>query len=253
MISSNIQQSALSVENLSVFYRNTPIFRNVNFEVAPKTVTAIVGPSGIGKTTLLRCLNRLIEEDSDFRFAGKIAIDNIVYQSDLSSRYELRRRVGIVFQKPTIFPISIFDNVIFGLRHVNPQPKHAYPSIVKHCLEQTGLWDEVEHRLADKALKLSIGQQQRLAISRTIALAPSIILMDEPTSSLDLVSSKKVEDLIVRLKKNHAVVLVTHDMNQAYNLSDQIISLRVSPAGATADISKPLIRCSNLRPLFKEN
>jgi len=197
---------------------NAQILHNVNLGIEEKAVTAIIGPSGCGKTTFLRTLNRLNDLSPDFRMEGEILLggENI-YQMD---PIILRRRVGMVFQKPNPFPMSIFDNVAYGLRLQGIKDKRLLQEKVKTALIAAGLWEEVQNRLSSNAFDLSGGQQQRLCIARAIAVDPEVLLMDEPTSALDPAATSRVEELILELKKNYTIVLVTHNMYQAARVSD---------------------------------
>ncbi len=211
---------ALKIEarDVSVYFGNAQILHNVNLGIEEKAVTAIIGPSGCGKTTFLRTLNRLNDLSPDFRMEGEILLggENI-YQMD---PFILRRRVGMVFQKPNPFPMSIFDNVAYGLRLQGIKDKRLLQEKVKTALIAAGLWEEVQNRLSSNAFDLSGGQQQRLCIARAIAVDPEVLLMDEPTSALDPAATSRVEELILELKKNYTIVLVTHNMYQAARVSD---------------------------------
>lgn len=236
MISSAEQIRPLVVENLAISFQGQPIIKQSSFAIVARSVTSIIGASGAGKTTLLRSLNRLLEEEQGFEIRGDRWFSDRHFETSGLSCHALRRRVGIVFQKPTIFPTSVFNNVIFGLRHVMPKKRGAFHGVVEDCLKAAGLWEEVKDRLHSKALKLSLGQQQRLAIARALALEPEVLLMDEPTSALDPQATKRIEDLILRLKSKCAIVVVTHDMEQAARISDQIIALKPSQGGATSEV-----------------
>lgn len=211
---------ALKIEarDVSVFFGNNQILHNINLGIEERAVTAIIGPSGCGKTTFLRTLNRLNDLSSDFRLQGDILLSNEnIYGID---PILLRRRVGMVFQKPNPFPMSIFDNVAYGLRLQGIKDKETIQDKVKTALTAAGLWEEVSNRLNSNAFDLSGGQQQRLCIARAIAVDPEVLLMDEPTSALDPAATSKVEELILALKKNYTIVLVTHNMYQAARVSD---------------------------------
>lgn len=210
----------LSVEDLCLFYgRNQALF-NVNMSIREKRVTAFIGPSGCGKSTLLRCCNRLNELIGNVRTEGAINLkgENIYSQSmDISN---LRRRVGMVFQKPNPFPKSIYENVAYGLRIQGINNRRVLDPAVEKALRSAALWDEVRDRLHQSALGLSGGQQQRLVIARAIAIEPEVLLLDEPASALDPISTLKIEELIFELKANYTIVIVTHNMQQAARVSD---------------------------------
>lgn len=222
----------LSVASLSIKNCNNVILKEANFTIKKNSVTAIVGPSGAGKTTLLRSINRLLDEGDGYEISGSICLEKEDLYATECNKYEARRRIGLVFQKPTIFPTSIFKNVIFGIRHVEPRKTKDYYPLVEQCLKEAFLWEEVKDRLHDHALHLSIGQQQRLAISRSLAVGPKILMMDEPTSSLDPNATKQIEQLIKRLSAEKAILIVTHNIEQAVNISDQIIALTPNAGGA---------------------
>lgn len=213
---------AFDIRNFSVYYGNKVGIKNVNLEIYRNSVTAIIGPSGCGKSTLLRSLNRLIELVDGVRVEGEIIFDGKnIYDDDVDA-VELRRRIGMVFQHPNPFPKSIFDNVAYGPRVHGIKDKEKLKEIVEESLRRAALWDEVKDRLNDSALGLSGGQQQRLCIARAIATNPEVILFDEPTSALDPIAAAKIEELMVELKKNYTVVVVTHNIQQAARISDYV-------------------------------
>ncbi len=210
----------ISVQNLSFFYGEKPAIKNISLSVKPNTVLALIGPSGCGKSTFLRCINRMNDIIPNTRVEGDILIDS---DSIYRNRYDvtgLRRRVGMVFQKSNPFPKSIYENIAYGLRINGVRNKYEIDRIVEQSLKRTALWDEVRERLNESALGLSGGQQQRLCIARTIAVKPEVILMDEPASALDPISTQKIEELIQDLKENYTIVIVTHNMQQAARVSD---------------------------------
>jgi phosphate transport system ATP-binding protein len=211
---------AFDVRELSVYYGKKIGVKNVNLQIYRNKVTAIIGPSGCGKSTLLRSLNRLVELIDGVRIEGEVIFDGRnIYEKDVDP-VKLRRRIGMVFQQPNPFPKSIFDNVAYGPRVHGIIDKERLKEIVEESLKRAALWEEVKDRLHESALKLSGGQQQRLCIARAIATNPEVILFDEPTSALDPIASSKIEDLIVELKKNYTVVIVTHSIQQAARISD---------------------------------
>ncbi len=211
---------AFKVREVNAWYGEKHALKNVNFEIPVKSVTAIIGPSGCGKSTFIRCLNRMNDLVPMFRVAGEILYNGTnIYSRNLDIT-ELRRRIGMVFQKPNPFPKSIFDNVSYGLRIQGIHRKSILDGAVEESLKKAALWDEVKDRLSASALALSGGQQQRLCIARAIATEPEVILFDEPCSALDPIATAKVEDLIMALKQYYTVVIVTHNMQQAARVSD---------------------------------
>jgi phosphate transport system ATP-binding protein len=210
----------LSVSALDAWFGSGHVLRDVSLEIPALSVTAVIGPSGCGKSTFLRCLNRMHEITPGARMSGRIRLDGRdVYRGDVDPVL-LRRRVGMVFQRPNPFPtMSVFDNVASGLRLNRIRGDHA--SIVESCLRRAALWDEVKDRLHESALGLSGGQQQRLCIARALAVEPEVVLMDEPASALDPIATAKIEDLIHELKLRYTIVIVTHNMQQAARVSDQ--------------------------------
>jgi phosphate transport system ATP-binding protein len=233
----DLPPSALSVNNLSVTFKNRPILQNLNFSLPKHSILTVMGPSGSGKTTLLLTLNRLIEENAGYTWKGNIEFGELKLADIVRSKQELRKQIGIVFQRPTIFPDSIFNNVIFGVRHLGLFPSRTWPSIVERHLREVFLWEEVKDRLSTSATQLSIGQQQRLACARTLALSPEILLFDEPTASLDSKAATEIEKMILHLKSTRSIILVTHQRDQARRLSDRIIVLKPTPAGASIELS----------------
>lgn len=210
----------IKVTDVSFFYGDNRAIRDINLSVKENSVLALIGPSGCGKSTFLRCINRMNDIIPNTRITGEILIDN---DSIYGSRYDvtsLRRRVGMVFQKSNPFPKSIFDNVAYGLKINGIKDKYEIEHTVEKSLKSTALWDEVKDRLNKSALGLSGGQQQRLCIARTIAVQPEVILMDEPASALDPISTQKIEELIQELKQNYTIIIVTHNMQQAARVSD---------------------------------
>jgi phosphate transport system ATP-binding protein len=211
---------AVSVENLSFSYGEGWALERISLEIPRNKVTAFIGPSGCGKSTLLRCFNRLNDLIDGAKIEGKIVIDGVdIYDLSVDVT-ELRKRVGMVFQKSNPFPKSVYENVAYGPRIIGIKRKDMLDQIVEKSLRGAALWDEVKDRLAESALELSGGQQQRLCIARTIAVEPEIVLMDEPCSALDPIATAKIEELILELKKRYTIVIVTHNMQQAARISD---------------------------------
>lgn len=211
---------ALEVKNLNLYYGQKQALYGVNMKIPEKKVTAFIGPSGCGKSTLLRCFNRMNDLVGTCRIEGEILLeDQNIYANDVDVSL-LRRRVGMVFQKPNPFPKSIYENVAYGLRIAGINKRRILDEKVEQSLKDAALWDEVKDRLHDSALGLSGGQQQRLVIARSVAVEPEILLLDEPASALDPISTLKIEELIHKLKDQYTIVIVTHNMQQAARVSD---------------------------------
>lgn len=212
-IAEEVKENTFEIRDLSVSYGDKEVLHSVNLDIYKKHVTAFIGPSGCGKSTLLRCFNRMNDLIPNAQIKGEI----IFQGSDINKTnpIELRTRVGMVFQSPNPFPMSIYDNVAYGLRCNGIKKKKVLDEIVISSLKKAGLYEEVKDRLKDNALGLSGGQQQRLCIARCIAMQPEVILMDEPTSALDPIATQIIEDLIIELKKDFTIVIVTHNMQQA--------------------------------------
>ncbi|ARU58775.1 phosphate transporter ATP-binding protein [Oleiphilus messinensis] len=214
------EKIALEVKNLELYYGEKRALHGINMQIPEKRVTAFIGPSGCGKSTLLRCFNRMNDLVDGCRIEGEVLIgQNNIYQRSVDVA-DLRRRVGMVFQKPNPFPKSIYENVAYGLRIQGINKKRLIDETVEWALKSAALWDEVKDRLDDSALGLSGGQQQRLVIARTVAVKPEVLLLDEPASALDPLSTLKVEELIHELKDDYTIVIVTHNMQQAARVSD---------------------------------
>lgn len=212
----------LCVKDLSLWFGSKQVLKDINMTIPRNKLTAIIGPSGCGKSTLIRCFNRMNDLILDSKIQGSIIIDGKDIYADKMDIYELRMKVGMVFQKPNPFPKSIFDNVAFGLKIKGYEDKHHLIQKVEKSLKDAWLWDEVKDRLHANAFELSGGQQQRLCIARALATDPEIILLDEPTSALDPQSTAKIEDLLVELKNNVTIIQVTHNIAQAARISDYI-------------------------------
>jgi len=210
----------ISVEDFNLYYGNKQALKNIGMVIPEKRVTAFIGPSGCGKSTLLRCFNRMNDLIDSVHIDGEISMHGENINDKKVNVAELRRRVGIVFQKPNPFPKSIYENVAYGLRIQGIKNRRILDSVVEKSLRGAALWDEVADRLDDNALGLSGGQQQRLVIARAIAIEPEVILLDEPASALDPISTLKIEELIYELKSKYTIVIVTHNMQQAARVSD---------------------------------
>lgn len=210
----------LVTENLDVYYGDFKALNDITMKIRPYTVTALIGPSGCGKSTYLRVFNRMNDYIDSFRLEGKVMIDDLDIYNEKIKLEQLRKHVGMVFQKPNPFPKSIFDNVAYGLKIQGIKDKAFVEERVVESLKHVALWEEVKDDLKKNALALSGGQQQRLCIARTLAVEPKIILMDEPTSALDPISTGKIEELIFDLKNEYTIVIVTHNMQQAGRISD---------------------------------
>ncbi len=208
------------VKDVDLFYGNFQALKKVNLRVESNKIIAFIGPSGCGKSTLLKSLNRMNDLVEGCRITGELTLDGQRIYGDIDVN-ELRKRVGMVFQKPNPFPMSVYDNVAFGPRTHGVRSKVALDEIVETSLKNAAIWEELKDRLKKSALGLSGGQQQRLCIARALAVQPEVLLMDEPTSALDPISTAKIEDLVLELKKNYTIVMVTHNMQQATRVSDK--------------------------------
>ncbi len=210
----------LTIKNLDLYYSEFKALKNINLNIQEKEITAFIGPSGCGKSTLLKSLNRMNDLVEGCRIEGEVLLDgeNIYRDMDVNL---LRKRVGMVFQKPNPFPMSIYDNIAYGPRTHGIRSKVKLDELVENSLRGAAIWDEVKDRLKKSALGLSGGQQQRICIARALAVQPEVLLMDEPTSALDPISTAKVEELALELKKDYTIVMVTHNMQQAARISDR--------------------------------
>jgi phosphate transport system ATP-binding protein len=212
-------QIKIYTEGLNLFYGNNQALKNIDIQVQENKVTALIGPSGCGKSTFLKTLNRMNDLISYVKITGDVYFDNLNVYNDYDI-VELRKRMGMVFQKPNPFPMSIYDNIAYGPRTHGIKAKAVLDGIVEKSLRSAALWEEVKDRLKQNALGLSGGQQQRLCIARVLAVEPEVVLMDEPTSALDPLSTLKIEDLVHELKNNYTIIIVTHNMQQAGRISD---------------------------------
>lgn len=210
----------IKTENLNLWYGENQALKNINIEIPEKQITALIGPSGCGKSTFLKTLNRMNDLVDGCRIDGKIWINNLDIYNNTDVNM-LRKNVGMVFQKPNPFPMSIYNNIAYGPRIHGIKSKFKLDEIVERSLKQAAIWDECKDRLKKSALSMSGGQQQRLCIARALAVEPKILLMDEPTSALDPISTSKIEDLALKLKKNYTIIIVTHNMQQAMRIADK--------------------------------
>ena len=212
--------SKISVKNLDLYYGDFKALKNINLEIEPNKITAFIGPSGCGKSTLLKSINRMNDLVEGCKITGEITLDGVDIYKNIDVNL-LRKRVGMVFQKPNPFPMSIYDNIAYGPRTHGIRSKAKLDEIVEKSLRDAAIWDEVKDRLKKSALGMSGGQQQRLCIARALAVQPEVLLMDEPTSALDPISTSKIEELAMELKKDYTIVMVTHNMQQATRISDK--------------------------------
>jgi phosphate transport system ATP-binding protein len=212
---------AIAIENVSIAYGDNEAVHDVSMDIAERQVTAFIGPSGCGKTTLLRCLNRMNDLIDSARVTGTIRVDGRDIYAPGTDVIDVRRRIGMVFQKSNPFPKSIYDNVVYGLRIAGIRDRARLDEACERSLQGAALWNEVKDRLQDSALSLSGGQQQRVCIARAIAVEPEILLMDEPCSALDPIATLKIEELMYQLKERYTIVIVTHNLQQAARVSDR--------------------------------
>ena len=234
----------LKLKNINVFYGDKKILDNINIEFERNKITSIIGPSGCGKTTLLKTINKIILEENNAQITGDMEFDGI--NSNNIPIEILRKNIGIVFQNPTPFPMSIYKNISYALKYYGYNKKHLENKIID-ILKSVNLYDEVKDKLNTSALKLSGGQKQRLCLARSLTVEPNILLLDEPCSSLDIVNSEKIENTLIKLKENYTIIIVTHNINQAKKISDNTIFMRdgkIIERGKTTEIlenSKDLI------------
>ena len=216
-----MKETKIVIKNLNLFYGDKQALKNITLEILDKRVTAFIGPSGCGKSTFLRVLNRMNDLIDHVKIEGEVYIDGVnIYDKSLDV-VNLRKNVGMVFQRSNLFPKSVYENIVYGPKINGIRDKKALEEIVERTLSQAAIWDEVKDRMHENALSLSGGQQQRLCIARALAVKPEIILMDEPASALDPISTAKIEELIHNLKQHYTIVIVTHNMQQAARVSDQ--------------------------------
>lgn len=231
------EQAKFSVKGLDLYYGDFHALKDVNLDINAKEITAFIGPSGCGKSTFLKTLNRMNDLVEGCKITGDVRLDseNIYSGMDVS---QLRKRVGMVFQKPNPFPMSIYDNIAYGPRTHGIHNKAKLNEIVETSLRQAAIWDEVKDRLNKSALGMSGGQQQRLCIARALAVQPEVILMDEPTSALDPISTSKIEDLVIELKKDYTIIMVTHNMQQATRVSNKTVFFLLGEIIESGDTEK---------------
>lgn len=228
----------ITIENVNLYYGNFHALKDVSMEIPEKKITAFIGPSGCGKSTLLKSLNRMNDLVEGCKITGKVLLDDQDIYRNMDVNL-LRKRVGMVFQKPNPFPMSVYDNIAYGPRTHGIHNKAKLDDIVEKSLRDAAIWDEVKDRLKKSALGLSGGQQQRICIARALAVQPEVLLMDEPTSALDPISTSKIEDLAMELKKDYTIVMVTHNMQQAVRVSDRTVFFllgEVIEAGNTEEL-----------------
>ncbi|MDR1886991.1 MAG: phosphate ABC transporter ATP-binding protein [Prevotellaceae bacterium] len=216
-------KSEITVRNLNVYIKDNHILKDVNLSVPDKKITCIIGPSGCGKSTLLKTLNRLIDSVEGVKVSGQVLVDGEDIIDSGREITRIRRKMGLISQKPCPLPMSIFDNIAYGCRIHGIRNRRKLRMIVKHYLDAAGLWDEVKDRLQSPAVRLSIGQQQRLCLARSLAVEPQFILADEATSALDPISSKTIEELFVKLKQDYSIIMVTHTLRQALRIADHVV------------------------------
>ena len=212
----------ITAKNLNLWYTTNHALKDINIELPERQITALIGPSGCGKSTFLKSLNRMNDLVEGCKIEGEICLDGINIYKDMDVNI-LRKKVGMVFQKPNPFPMSVYDNITYGPRTHGIHKKSQLDEIVERSLRGAAIWDELKDRLNKSALGLSGGQQQRLCIARALAVQPDVILMDEPTSALDPISTSKIEDLVLELKKDYTIIMVTHNMQQATRVSDRTV------------------------------
>jgi len=217
------REGEVTLSELELSYKGNSVLKGMDYTFTRNRITGIIGPSGSGKTTLLRTINRMNDLVPDFKLRGKVFFEGRdIYENGIDV-HELRQQIGMVFQKPCIFPQSIYKNVTFGLRHLHLKKRQDFPWIVEETLKEVSLWNEVKSRLHEPAITLSQGQQQRLCIARSLAVQPRVLLMDEPTSALDPKSASAIEQLISRLTEKLTIIFVTHNLQQARRVSDEVV------------------------------
>ena len=232
------KETKITVRDLNLYYGENHALKDVNMNIRENCVTAFIGPSGCGKSTFLKTINRMNDLVDGVRITGEVKLDDEDIYADGVDTTVLRKRVGMVFQKPNPFPMSIYDNIAYGPRTHGIHNKAKLNEIVETSLRQAAIWDEVKDRLNKSALGMSGGQQQRLCIARALAVQPEVILMDEPTSALDPISTSKIEDLVIELKKDYTIIMVTHNMQQATRVSDKTVFFLLGEIIESGDTEK---------------
>ncbi len=217
--------SKIKIEEISLAFGTKKVLNNISLGIAPNSIVALIGPSGCGKSTLLRCINRMHDTNSDANITGTVYLDGENIYAKNTDATAVRGRIGMVFQKPNPFPKSVEDNIAYGLKINGMRSRKQIQQKVEESLKDSFLWEEVQDKLKQSALSLSGGQQQRLCIARCIAVSPEVILMDEPTSALDPIATQKIENLILKLKEDYTIIIVTHNMQQAQRIADKIAML----------------------------
>ena len=230
--------SIIETKDLKLWYGDHQVLKGITMDIPEHQITALIGPSGCGKSTFLKTLNRMNDLVENVRITGEVKYDGTDIFSYNANVNELRKEIGMVFQKPNPFPMSIYDNVAFGPRTHGIRSKVKLDEIVERSLRDAALWDEVKDRLKTSALGMSGGQQQRLCIARALAVQPEVILMDEPTSALDPISTSKIEDLVIELKKDYTIIMVTHNMQQATRVSDKTVFFLLGEIIESGDTEK---------------
>lgn len=230
--------SIIETKDLKLWYGDHQVLKGITMDIPEHQITALIGPSGCGKSTFLKTLNRMNDLVENVRITGEVKYDGKDIFSSNANVNELRKEIGMVFQKPNPFPMSIYDNVAFGPRTHGIRSKVKLDEIVERSLRDAALWDEVKDRLKTSALGMSGGQQQRLCIARALAVQPEVILMDEPTSALDPISTSKIEDLVIELKKDYTIIMVTHNMQQATRVSDKTVFFLLGEIIESGDTEK---------------
>lgn len=233
----DIGKDKFSVKGLNLYYGDFHALKNIDLDMKEKEITAFIGPSGCGKSTFLKSLNRMNDLVEGCKITGSVMLDKEDVYGDMDVN-SLRKRVGMVFQKPNPFPMSVYDNIAFGPRTHGIHSKAKLDEIVEKSLRDAAIWDELKDRLKKSALGLSGGQQQRLCIARALAVEPEVILMDEPTSALDPISTSKIEDLVIELKKQYTIIMVTHNMQQATRVSDKTVFFLLGEVIESGDTEK---------------